>query len=302
MPSAFKAVAECLKRMTHYHIVHFIPTERHHGLYGYNEVIQTISWGLTALGHTVTYAKNKLGEEGSTNIVFGCQMVGWDILKMLPKGTIVYNLEQYRSHAYTDYGKEVFEFLVKNFEIWDYSDDNMLVWTKRGPEFPVSKVPIGYAPVLTRIPKPQDQDIDVLIYGSPSANRIKAFQDLCGLGLRVMFLYGFYGEARDELIARSKIVLNIGQYDRTFEIVRVSYLMANSKAVVADLYPDITIERDIVDGVLFIGLEHLAAACLHLVENDEARMALEQRAFQVIKNRDIVAILHATLNGQMVVG
>ncbi len=286
--------------MTHYHIVHFVPTERHHGLYGYIEVIQTLTWGLNSLGHSVTYAKNQFVQDAK-NIVFGVQMAGWDIMTFLPEGTIVYNLEQYYKHSLSDAGKEVFEFLVRKFEIWDYSDDNIQLWNKHGPTYPVSRVPIGYAPILTRIPKAETQDIDVLIYGNPSDNRVEIFKQLCAQGLRVMFLYGFYGEARDALIARSKIVLNIGQYDRTFEVVRVSYLMANRKAVVADLYPDITIERDIAEGVLFAPFDQVVPACLHLLANDPIRVDLEERAFAAIQKRHITAIINMTLNGQMVV-
>ena len=286
--------------MTHYHIVHFVPTERHHGLYGYIEVIQTLTWGLEAMGHTVSYGKNQFAVDAK-NIVFGVQMAGWEILTALPKGTIVYNLEQFHKHAFSDHGKDVFEFLVRNFEMWDYSEDNILLWNKHGPQFPVSKVPIGYAPILTRIPKAETQDIDVLIYGSPSENRVEIFRRLCSMGLRVMFLYGFYGEARDALIARAKVVLNIGQYDRTFEIVRVSYLMANRKAVVADLYEDITIERDIVGGVLFVNFDQVTAGCNHLLEHQDARLDLEEAAYQTISKRSILSILDMALNGQLVV-
>jgi hypothetical protein len=269
-------------------------------LYGYNEVIQSLTWGLTALGHTVTYAQNKY-VEGSKNIIFGVQMASWPVLNALPEGSIIYNLEQYYKHSLSDDGKDVFEFLVRRFEIWDYSDDNILLWNKHGPGYPVSRVPIGYAPVLTKIPKVEDQDIDVLIYGTPSENRVQILKQLCGQGLRVMFLYGFYGDTRDELIARSKIVLNIGQYDRTFEIVRVSYLMANKKAVVADLYPDITIERDIIDGVMFVGLDQIVPACLHLLANDHIRVDLEERAFASIQKRNIVSILDQVFKGKMIV-
>ena len=284
--------------MTHYHIAHFVPTERHHGLYGYNEVIQTLSWGLESLGHTVTYAKNRFMTDAK-NIVFGMQMAGWEILNALPEGTILYNLEQYYKHSLSDEGKEVYGFMTRKFEIWDYSDDNILLWNKYDPVYPVTRVPIGYAPILTRIPKAETQDIDVLIYGSPSDNRLETIRRLCNMGLRVMFLYGFYGEARDSMIARSKIVLNIGQYDRTFEIVRVSYLMAKSKAVVADLYPDITVERDIAAGVLFAGFDQLVFACLHLLENDGDRVELEQRALETIKNRHITAILDMVFSGKL---
>ena len=286
--------------MTHFHIVHFIPTERHHGLYGYNEVIETLTWGLNQLGHTVSYAKNQVAY-GERNIVFGHQMAGWETLSSLPPGTIIYNMEQYHKLAFKDEGKEVFTFMVKRFEMWDYSEDNIILWNKYGPSWPVSKVPIAYAPILSRIPQVEDQDVDVLIYGQPSGNRVEVMRQLAAMGLKVMFLFGFYGKARDEMIARAKIVLNIGQYDRTFEIVRVSYLLANRKAVVADLYPDISIERDMAEAVQFANLDMIAPACLMLLNNDQARHDLENRGYEAFKRRDIVSILNAAFSYQMVV-
>jgi len=289
--------------MTHFHMLHLVPTERHHGLYGYNEVIQTLTWGLQQLGHTVSYGKNQFAQD-CKNIIFGHQIAEESILSLVPRGSIVYNLEQYNrllSEEVENDPRFSFGFSVKNFEIWDYSEDNITLWNRLKPAYPVSKVPIGYAPILTRIPKAAEQDIDVLIYGSPSENRVNILKQLCGQGLRVMFLYGFYGEARDALIARSKIVLNIGQYDKTFEIVRVSYLMANRKAVVADLYENITIESDVANGIMFTGFDQVVPACLHLLANDDARIDLENRGFEAISKRDIVGILRAALNGELVV-
>jgi len=289
--------------MTHFHIVHLVPTERHHGLYGYNEVIQTISWGLSSLGHTTTYGKNQFVFD-CKNIVFGHQIAEENILSLVPKGSIVYNLEQYHRLTTTDVHNDPrfsFPYTVKNFEIWDYSEDNIELWRSLGNAYPISKVPIGYAPILSRIPKAEVQDIDVLIYGSPSENRLEIFKRLCHQGLKVMFLYGFYGEARDAMISRAKIVLNIGQYDRTFEIVRVSYLMANRKAVVADLYENITVESDIANGVLFANFDQVVPNCLRLLENEEARIQLENRGFEAISNRNITTILSMALNGDLVV-
>jgi hypothetical protein len=95
--------------------------------------------------------------------------------------------------------------------------------------------------------------------------------------------------------------LNIGQYDKTFEIVRVSYLMANRKAVVADLYENITIESDIASGVLFAGFDQVVPCCLQLLENDAARIDLENRGFEAISKRNITPILDAALKGELVV-
>lgn len=81
--------------MSHYHLVHCVPAQRMHGLNGYKEVIETVTWGLEQLGHQVTYEVNKF-VTSSTNIIFGAQVVPIAGLKQLPKKTIIYNFEQMR--------------------------------------------------------------------------------------------------------------------------------------------------------------------------------------------------------------
>jgi hypothetical protein len=183
--------------------------------------------------------------------------------------------------------------MVQKFQIWEYSTANMDTWARHAPRYPLRHVPIGYAPILTRIPRAPEQDIDILIYGSASEKRLKIFSELADIGIATVFATGMYGESRDRLIARSKIVLNINMYtqSRIFEVVRVSYLLANSKAVVADYYPDSVIEGDLPEAVNFVPHEQLIPACLALLENEELRLALENRAFATITKRDIRGFL-----------
>ena len=109
---------------------------------------------------------------------------------------------------------------------------------------------------------------------------------------------GLYGAARDELISRAKVVLNINLYAqmRIFEIVRVSYLLANRKAVVADLDPKTSVEDDIRGAVRFASsLKELMDLCAKLVSDDSERHALEERGFACMSRRDIKVILERAL-------
>src|SRR5713101_7629806 len=76
-----------------FHIVHLIPNPTMHGLKGYREVIETVQWGLCALGHEASVETNKI-EPQATNIVLGFQMLSEAALDQLPPDTIVYNFEQ----------------------------------------------------------------------------------------------------------------------------------------------------------------------------------------------------------------
>jgi hypothetical protein len=282
--------------MSKFHLMHCIPNPRMHGLNGYKEVIDTVAWGLEQLGHDVSYEVNK-SDPRATNIVFGAQVLPIEILKTLRDDTIVYNFEQMRGFSGNQIRPEA-RFYAKHFQVWDYSAENLQAWSSVA-DSEVRIVPVAYAPVLSRIIKPERQDIDVLIYGLSGPKRLNAFHALSRAGLSTLFASGFYGAARDELIARSKIVLNINLYDTSqiFEIVRVSFLLSNRKAVVANLDTNTAVEADIKSCVKFSRLGNLAAECIELIDSDAARIQLENSGFETFSQRDIREILRGALYG-----
>jgi len=112
-----------------------------------------------------------------------------------------------------------------------------------------------------------------------------------------MYVCGLYGDSRDSLIARAKLVLNVNRYSqsRVFEIVRVSYLLANKKAVVSTFEADTVIEDDIKSCVRLTDFDRLATDCRFLAENSQARELLENFGFSVFSQRDMRTILKAAL-------
>ena len=283
--------------MAHFHLMHCIPDPRMHGLNGYKEVIETVGWGLEQLGHRATYAVNDRVPD-ATNIVFGAQVMPIAALGELPAGTIIYNFEQLRDVPVEKIRGEIRHYSrVPHFTIWDYSAANLPSWRALGrPD--VKIVPVGYAPILSRIPKAAHQDIDVLLYGLSGERRLQTFHGLSQLGLSALFVSGLYGAARDELISRAKIVLNINLYAqmRIFEIVRVSYLLANKKAVVADLEPNTSVEDGVRSAVVFASsLKDLLDRCASLVNDESERHALEERGFAYMAGRGVKGILERAL-------
>jgi hypothetical protein len=279
-----------------YNIVHVVPDDRIHGLYGYREVIETLEWGLRTLGHEVTVSSNAFAS-GSTNIVFGFQTMAAQAVAALPADTIIYNFEQMAGRK-LDQLKPSYHAAARRLRVWEYSERNMDTWQQLKPSLKVIHVPVGWAPVLERIPRNVDQDIEVLFYGFPGLARLTIFNELCRQGVRSLFVCGLYGKSRDDLIARSKLVLNINLYDRSriFEVVRVSYLLANSKAVVADGSEDAFVESDLRDAVAFEPPERVTARCLALLEDDKARVRLGEHGQEIIRKRDIRTILSRVLD------
>ncbi len=205
----------------------------------------------------------------------------------LPADAIIYNTEHFsfiscRPH-YVD--------LLGNHEVWDYSRDN----ADRLPALlgkKVKYVPLGFVPELVRIDKAEVENIDVLFYGSYNPRRTAVLDELRSSGLNVHHVYGVYGAARDELISRAKVVLNIHFYEPgSFEAVRVCYLLANRKAVVAEINPGEFLDADLSDGVLAVPYGGLVQGCKSLVADCSKRRDLEERGFHVIAARDEVAIL-----------
>jgi hypothetical protein len=280
--------------MARFHLMHCIHPKMH-GLNGYKEIIESVAWGLEQLGHDVSYAVNR-AEPDATNVIFGAQVLSTEFLKCLPADTVVYHLEQLRDIDIQQL-RDSIRYSAEHFRIWEYSHYNLDCWKRLGVET-VEHVPVGYAPVLTRIPKAPREDIEILMYGHSGSKRGNAFHLLSHANLSVLFVSGMYGEARDSLISRSKIVLNVND-DRgdIFEIVRVSYLLANKKAVVSTLDPRTAIEDDIISGVKFTEMDKLVDDCVKLIDDDQARSTLGAAGFECISNpkRDIRNILRNVL-------
>jgi hypothetical protein len=274
-----------------FHIVHIMPTSKLHILNGYNDVIKTVYWGLRGNGHEVSYATNHHRND-ATNIVFGANMAHISLVDAWPADTIIYNLEQISPVLDNPHMRSSYHRLSERFTIWDYSEENIKSWRIINENCAPKYVPIGYAKVIDTIPKPEIQDIDILIYGGPSANRLNVFNDLCSRGVTALFCFGLYDKARDDLIARSKLVLNVSHdHARIFSIVRVSHLLANRKAVIADLNPDLSVEPDMFNAVQFAPLDRFVETCLHYLRDDNARIRLESQAHRVITQRNIHTIL-----------
>ncbi len=285
--------------MTQFNLVH-IKGNGIRGTEAYQEVIESVLWGLRALGHDASYSINCCSK-ASTNILFGGHLLP-ELLVNSPDGTIYYNLEQIIGHPQYDKSnpKDTVQLIVSRFQIWDYTGANVATWNSLWPKHAIKLVPIGYAPILTRITSAEVQDIDVLIYGAVGEQRLAVFASLGRLvngGLSTVFASGLYGAGRDGLIARSKIVLNVNNIPRSkiFEIVRVSYLLANAKAVVADVHPDSYIEEDLANGVIFVPTAMIAQTCQELLDDAERRTRLERQGHTCIAQRDIRVFLSAAL-------
>ena len=270
-------------------VVFFRPDADNHGE-ALRDFAELVAAGARRAGFKTTLATN-VWEPACFNIVVGWHFLSDKALASLEGRGALYNLEQLGDHE-----PQFRDRLVRwssRFEIWDYSERNLRTLRTYGAVGLLRWVPVGHAPELARIPRAPEQHIDVLFYGSVNPRRAEVLHALKASGLRVRHVFGVYGRERDALIARAKVVLNLHYYETSiFEIVRVSYLLSNAKAVVAEGNPETTVESDLIQGVALVPYESLVSTCHRVVHDDHLRSALEQRGHAAIARRvesDILA-------------
>lgn len=244
------------------------------------ELAELVAFGLRDLRHSATVTANHIAPN-ATNLIIGVHLVPPHLINVVPASTIVINTEQVWSDTPSEWKDTIFRW-SKRFETWDYSERNIEKLERIGARS-CKHLRIGYHRKLRRLTKRANQDIDVLFYGSINDRRKAILRTLLERGLETKAVFGLYGRDRDSLIERSKVVLNLHLYDsKIFEVVRVFYLMTNSKAVVSEVGPETHVEQCYLQGIRAVPYESLADACASLVANGDERSQLETAAFDAI--------------------
>jgi hypothetical protein len=257
------------------------------------EVIEALTYGFRALGIAADSGENEVGA-GAVNIFFMAHVMGERDAARLPPNSIIYNFEQVGGGI--NLLTSAFRAAIARHRVWDYSPRNMERLAPLIEHQRRQVVPVGYVPALSRIPRAAIQDIDVLFYGAVNARRRDILVALQEAGLRVHAPFGVYGAERDALIARAKIILNIHAHPtKVLEMVRISYLLANRKAVVTEMDPETEAEPDIAKAVTGVPYDRLVAECRRLVADADERQDLEDRGYAIFQKRDLVPILRRAI-------
>lgn len=209
-------------------------------------------------------------------IVLGANLIN----QQLPPYWTIYNLEQVEegcswiTPAYID--------MLKKSQVWDYQEGNV---SKLGIDAKI--VPIGYMPCMEKIQKVLPT-IDILHYGSMNERRHKVIQEIQAKGVNVQHAFKVFGKIRDDILARTKIVLNISFYEgKIFNITRCGYLFANKVAVVSEDGVGI-----LPDASVYAPYDRLADVCIEaLGRYDE----IGNKGYEVFSNLRQTAYLRDAL-------
>lgn len=258
----------------------------------FDEIGETLLFGLQELSLNAKLSINAIDSE-ARNIILGANLLQPAAFAQLPKDTIIYNFEQLGNKSVWDTPE--LRWLLSNFQVWDYSKENLQYLETLDMGHDPKFAPLGYCEQLNRIQKAEHQDIDVLFYGCINERRKMVLESLREAGLNVVHLHGVFGEERDAHISRAKVVLNVHFYDsKIFETARVSYLLANKKAVVSEVGPDTLVASELREAMALVPYEDLVTTCVELVNNDGKRAEMETAgftAFSTMKESDILTDL-----------
>lgn len=247
----------------------------------FSEVALCLEKSLIDLGHEsrVTHMVPRDSEDNV--IILGGNLLG-DFAKSIPKHWVVYNLEQLSDDS--PWLKQDYVDLLHSHPVWDYSKANIDFLFGHG--ISATHLPVGYHRVLTHIAPAGIQDIDVLFYGSTNERRHHIIDGLCAQRVNVFHAFNCYGAERSELISRAKIVLNMHFYEaKVFEVVRCSYLMANSKCIVSETGVDKEIEEEYRGGIAFSAYDSLVDTCVALLEDNRMRGEMAARGFEIFSGK-----------------
>ncbi len=264
----------------------------------FQELAESLHFGLAEMGIDAPIVRDRSRVQG-TPIVLGANLAGKFIDTSaasldLPDDAIIYNLEQVDEDS--TWIDDAYLSLLRRHTVWDYSTSNVDKLAHMGVNVD-GVCSIGHVRQLERIPAGNTKDIDVLFYGSTNERRLTVLNSLRERGLNVVISTNLYGENRDALVARSKVVLNIHYYEaKVLELVRISYLMANGAAVVSEKGADRNQEASLADAIAFADYGDLVETCIHLVENPDQAAILGERARSEMQSRPQVSYLKALLH------
>ncbi|MEW2914521.1 glycosyltransferase family 1 protein [Leisingera sp. JC11] len=244
------------------------------------EIADLLLYALRELGHEAALKKNGI-DPAARNILIGVHLLNPSMAAQLPPDTIILNTEQLGGTP-GSWNQNILQWFSHDFTLWDYSDANVAYLKEFGVKR-VEKFQFGFQKELCRIPRQQQQDVDVLFYGCINPRRQAVLADLETRGLRVKALYGVYGPERDAWISRSRVVLNLHFYEtQIFEIVRAFYLMTNGIPTAAEVNPTTRIDDCYRDGLFCLPYDGLAEGIAGVLQNEDELVRIGAQAKETI--------------------
>lgn len=263
----------------------------------FDDVALSVAASLRDLGYECSMTVNEMRAD-AINILIGSIMFNDALISShLKQPYIVYQMEILDDHQghLKNYPKYL-DFLSRALSVWDYSPKNFEYLKSKGLKN-LSYVPPGYHSACENFSwQEPPHEFDFLFIGSLSPRRSEFLQSLINTGYRVGAITqnnGAFGENRDQVIANSKIIVNVHCFDDldVLETVRISYLLSNHAVVISEAS-----DHDPYHGAVgYAPYSELVDYCCKVLEDAQNLKARSINGYAAIRAIDMASLIKAAL-------
>ena len=196
--------------------------------------------GLQSLGHDCILSRSNV-DGGRMNVLLNAHMLATpaDVEQLGRVPYIVYQTEVIRQGQTNldpdERHRKVYLPLLRGARrVWDWSADNVALLQEQG--IGADWLRLGHHPALEEIHHKREKDIDFLFYGSVTPHRAAILTALAESGRRVRAEFDVMPLYRNDLIARSRVVLTLRQSEEMDHLpyFRINYLVNNRSLVAGE--------------------------------------------------------------------
>ena len=222
-------------------------------------------------------------QDGDLSILLGWNLVPDDVALKQPY--IIYQLEPMGIPIWQDKLIQKLNLFQHAETIWDYSESNTRYLNELGLKTEV--VPIGYHKKLEEVSFSEFPDYDVLFVGFLTERRKRIIDELqkhCCISIQPR-----WGKDFSDALGRSKILLNIHQYDilTPLEQPRISYALNNGCFVLSE-----ESTNNPYKSIITCNYDSLKKVALHYLHHIQLRNEIRNQvfdSFKSLKMKDLIA-------------
>jgi hypothetical protein len=255
----------------------------------FDDLVHSLVASLVDLGHECSVSINNIKPD-AINILIGTLIADHLLTSStLSAPYIVYQLEILDDELghlknYPNY----LGFLSRALSVWDYSPKNIEFLKAKGIKN-VEYVPPGYHAVCEKFNYQDSQhQFDFLFIGSYSPRRLLFLENLANKGCKVGAVAvnnSAFGSKRDQLIATSKVIVNVHCFDDliNLETARISYLLTNHAVVISE-----ESDHDPYNGAIgYAKYDELVDYCMSALDGSPSLKERSDRGYEAIKAIDM---------------
>jgi tetratricopeptide (TPR) repeat protein len=222
-------------------------------------------------------------DDNNLNIIIGsAHTPEYYLQKEMPSDTILVNLEQLYDGCIWEDSNYI--PLLSKYRVWDYSQTNIEWLLKRGIKAELFRRHYSQSLLFSHERK---EEIDILFFGAITEGRRKIREELQIRlpGKKICFYVNLWGKERDQIIAKSKIVLNIHGYpSNIFESSRVCHLLSNKVFVISEISVDDQDYPELESGLIKCDREEIVETVAKYLSLDKERERIAEKGYQVVRN------------------